>query len=476
MSKIEKVVHAHEIYENESLTRSLFEHANQNGNRYFYFNDCYFVDHESDKEGIYKITVDGVSDEIKRLYSGNVKTAMTIMSQKITNFYPPTVEQLAERQTGDGRKFYKAFNQALKKYQQESADASKEVVVGILQDFIKEFERLDQKGLLGLQESSFYARLSFRNQDVLGMTAFGTYKYSCQDLISRGFDNYATSALASMMSHGVGTLTLHETLDGALDRDQAETVSDIHELAFARDNVIRDNMGLVAPNDSEYYSNPEGRAKLIETKTLMRREGILVTVDELETVSITQLDSSESREYKFEGTIEYMVKLNSVGYDEIKSYFIDGLQDVLDDNELDESETAELEDVIESGDLDDLLEAVKEWSIDDDIKDELMQLIDVSEFDTERAWYTFHDYDGLEYEVSDNEVVGMTNYTDIQNEVEEVFTYGRDLEDLIYTLENGQIDIELYVNFEYEADDCDDSFAPYPEGNIERVRTVTTYN
>lgn len=474
MSKIEKVVNASEIYENESLTRSLFEHANENGNRYFYFSDCYHVHHESDKEGIYKITVDGVSDEIKRLYSGNVKTAMTIMSQKITNFYPPTVEQLAERQTGDGRKFYKAFNQALKKYQQEE-DAG-QVVIEILQDFIKEFERLDQKGLLGLQESSFYARLSFRNQDVLGMTAFGTYKYSCQDLISRGFDNYATHALASMMSHGVGTLTLHETLDGAIDRDQAETVSDIHELAFARDNVIRDNIGQVIANDSEYYSNPEGRAKLIETKNLMTREGILTTIDELDTVSIAQLGSNESREYEYEGTIEYMVKLHGVGHGEIKDYLTDGLQNVIDSNDLDESELEELEEVIESGDMEELLEAVKEWGIDDDIKDELIRLIDVSEFDTERVSYTFHDYDGLQYDVSDSEVVGMTDYTAIQNEVEEVFTYGSDLEELIYTLENGQIDIELYVHFEYETDDHDEEFGPYPEGNIQCVRTSVTYN
>lgn len=476
MSKIEKVVNANEIYENESLTRSLFNVANEQGSRYFSFRENYYIHHESDKEGIYKVTVDGVSDEIRRLYSGNVKSAMSIMTCTVTNFYPPTLEQLAERQTGDGRKFYKAFNQALKKYQQESKDGSKEVVTGILQDFIKEFERLDQKGLLGLQESSFYARLSFRNQDVLGMTALGTYKYSCQDIVARGFDNYATSALASMLSHGVGTLTLHETLDGALDRDQAETFRDIHELAFARDNVIRDTIGQVTANDSEYYSNPEGRAKLIETKNLMRREGILVSVDELETVSITEVSNEDSNEYLYEGEMEYIVDLAHIGEDKIKSYLIDGLQDVLDNNELDESETAELEDAIESDDLDTLLETATEWGIDDNIKDELMELIDVSEFDTERHSYTFQSYEGYEYEVSDEEVVAMTDYTVIQEETEEYFNYNCSLDDMIELLIGGRVHIQLYVSFDYEAVDYDSTFTPYLEGNIDRVRTTVSYH
>ena len=474
MSKIEKVVNASEIYENESLTRSLFNVANEQGSRYFSFRENYYIHHENDKEGIYKITVDGVSDEIKRLYNSTVKRAMSIMSNVITNFYPPTLEELAERQTGDGRKFYKAFNQALKKYQQEE-DAGQRVIE-VLQDFIREFERLDQKGLLGLQESSFYARLSFRNQDVLGMTALGTYKYSCQDVVGRGFDNYATSALASMLSHGVGTLTLHETLDGAIDRDHAETLSDIHELAFARDNVIRDTIGQVTANDSEYYSNPEGRAKLIETKNLMKREGILVSVDALETVSITEISTEDSNEYLYEGDIEYIVDLTHVSEGDMKNYLIEGLQDVIESNDLDESETAELEDVMESGTLDELLEVVNEWGIDDDIKDEMMELIDVSEFDTELHSYTFQSYDGYEYEVSDEEVVAMTDYTVIQEETEEFFNYNCDLSDLMEYLLNGRIHINVYVSFDYEATDYDSSFVPYQEGNIECIRTSVSYH
>ena len=475
MSKIEKVVNANEIYENESLTRSLFNIANEQGNRYFSFRENYYVHHENDKEGIYKVTVDGVSDEIRRLYSGNVKTAMSIMSNVITNFYPPTLEQLAERQTGDGRKFYKAFNQALKKYMQESNDGSKEVVTGILQDFIKEFERLDQKGLLGLQESSFYARLSFRNQDVLGMTALGLFG-SCQDVVGRGFDNYATSALASMLSHGVGTLTLHETLDGAIDRDDAETFSDIHELAFARDNVIRDTIGQVTANDSEYYSNPEGRAKLIETKNLMKREGILVECHELETVSITEISNEDTNEYLYEGEIDYIVDLIPANHDEIKEYLIAGLEDVMQSNDLDESETAELIDTIESDDLDTLLEVVEEWGIDDEIKDEMMELIHINEFDTELRYYAFESYEGYTYEVSDEEIVAMTDYTAIQEGTEEYFNYNCNLDEMIELLVGGRVHICLYVSFDYEAVDYDSTFTPYEEGNINRVRKTYSYN
>lgn len=460
--QIKKIVSASELQENRELVSSLFYYARIQGERQLYAEHYRNVKAEHDREGVYEIKLPSVPYAITRVYNFH-KNKLQYLSHVVPSFKTPSVLDVCERKTGDGRKLYKALDNAMKRAEKMLDDDGTDTltkqniryVLPELAEFKKTIEAYDQKHGLKIESKTVYARLSFRSQDVLGMTSLGDYS-SCQDVTYRGFDEYATRAVASMLSDGIGTLTIHQTLESATMRDTATSYQqfDSEDKATARVNVLQDENGSLAHNDSFYGDS----AELITVIDLMTDAGIFIDGEELGTVSVASFYAEYERTFSMSEWEAVEAELTGLSENQMK----EACRTVLDDAGI-EYDT--------SDDSDELKEIINNESLEYELLTELIDTVDeLQGYTFERSYFTLYRNDDSDYEWEiDSEYVPLSE-SDVLDAVREELNE-MDVTDAIEYIEHGYtMTCSVHVEYETTVDDESDEIEPYEEGLLECVR------
>lgn len=505
MKKLSEVItYVAGLTENEGLTQSMLDYANSDScNRiHVDYYDCAVSDFH-DAEGIYEFEFE--SNPIVERILGNIKSeARGLWNRsrnedfdKLLNFFTGlTVEEISNRKTVDGQKLWKKISRTVKAleksfhmafenhfavieyfynldnnipddalgiYRQGVRQASHEIQVSLswfrdLKLEIARLEKLDQQNKTAMMKETVYARLSFRRQDVLGMTHLGDFS-SCQNLRD-GFSDHAISLVGSLQSRDLGTLTIHKTMESATARDNLTNQNTIYcnsDLqAVARDNIIKDSYGNIIANESHYYDDSKYRSFLQSITEEFIEHGIFAT--DLE--SRPQLFSGDydtTRTYELEGDIDFEVSGN-IDMDDFLSTLAcedwnDETQEKLESGDLSTSEALEL--ITELDRWDDLLEYVQ---------DEL-----------DNVELTSYHYDmsvkgdsWREISVSDDTIMEHVYESDIVEEAKEYISNNWGMDDFESAFNYG-LNVVVMSNVEVDFEDESSEYvSPYDEGRLSR--------
>jgi len=487
MLNIEKIVHAQDLKENFTLTEQLISDANDESNFYVDAYDFRFVKPEHDFEGIYRM-------EMEAVYPHQYMQAVNDLSYYLAGVWAKAqvgfgvksdlpkfdFDSVAQRKTLDGKKLYKTvknFIQKIRKLSTESFEEMKELFKSdgyVLQDVLdrmvklnsllgkaeralRQLEFLDQQGgYFQKVEDVKYVRVSFRSQDVAGMSALGDFT-SCQDIRYHGWDEHSVGVLGSLLSQAIGTATLFDTLEDAKSRDGGG----IGEQAthYARITIATDENGSIHLNDRIYYGSSEAHTTMNLFIDYMEENGKTLPYDEMSTIFLTSTTVYGTRydSFEYDGDAEFKTDFYSYDDDEI----LEIANEVLTDNEH-----------CEFDELDEALEEIEAQGLTDELKCELIRKVEVTGWDyTSNYLYltSVNDCD-REYALSDCGVNEHVSSCDLETAIED-YMEELDIYDVISYMNDGEMNISLNIEIRLEdlEEEIDYHCEPYLEGTLNRV-------
>lgn len=487
MLKIEKVAHAQDLKENFTLTEKLISDANDASNFYVDAYDFRFVKPEHDFEGIYQM-------EMEAVYPQRYMQAVNDLSYYLAGVWAKAdiqfgvkselpkfdFDSVAQRKTLDGKKLYKTVKNYIQKIRKLSTESFKEMnelfksdgyVLADVFERMAKLNRLLEKSETALRKLEFldqqggyfqkvedvkYVRVSFRSQDVAGMSALGDFT-SCQDIRYHGWDEHSVGVLGSLLSQAIGTATLFDTLEDAKSRDDGNVWEQAtHD---ARILIATDENGSIHLNDRIYYGSNEAQVTLKMFIEYMEENGKTLPYDEMGTIFLTSTSVCGMRYDSFEyyGDADFKVDFYSYDDDEI----LEIANEVLTNNEHCEFEH-----------LDDAIEELEAQGLTDELKCELIAKVEVTGWDyTENYLYltSVHDCD-REFGLSDCEVNEYVGSYDLQEAIESQME-GLDIYDTISYMMDGEMTVclNLEIRLEDMEDEIDYHCEPYLEGTLNRV-------
>lgn len=498
MKKLSEVItKIADVTENKALTNSMLDKGNRYGAFYITHNHLPIVEKHS-SEGVYEISVKEDNPAVKRILSDiahcgyglhkfNMREGKFI--DAIRFFVGLTVNEVTTRKTDDGRKLWKAIKSNVstlekgfwKEFENESiilqqyftnsemnsymnyramVDVKQELEMRMkhlkdLKELLDTLFALDQQNKTGLIDKEVYVRISFRRQDVLGMTHLGRFS-SCQR-IDGGFTSHAIHLVASIQSAGLGTITIHDNENSALARDTYtdEWEFGYEEKASARDNLIMDDLGNIIINDSPYTESHN------DSTVLYNAVQELISLDIIQTeltghVNLYDDTTTEEEEFDFSSSVDFQVTGN---------ISINGIYDaVIQELDEDDEEDAELLEALEGDeyDLEEKLDMIDNAGHLDVVKDFIKDSLE--NVDTCDSYYTFSDDEGRELEFSDHDIMNMIDEDDVLDMMIEYIDYA-DTNDLYHTIMSDcytcEMDVEHTQTYEDER-----NLTPYPEGQL----------
>lgn len=494
------------LTENEALTNSMIDYAESDSCNQITVNrqDVPFTEFH-DAEGIYEFKFQSnpvteqalarIAISANSLYS---RSRNEEFDNHLKFFTGLTVDEVATRKTKDGQKLWKQVSKNLKMVEkkfhlalgsyfqvieylylnqnvlstdelemfgQSARYANSEITdayyhLNNLKERIAELEKLDQQNKTASISETIYARLSFRRQDVLGMTHLGNYS-SCQNLMD-GFSSHAKSVVASLLSPDLGTLTIHETMESATARDNFSNHRPIYRndnlQAIARDNIIKDAYGNIIPNGHVY-----GR----ENKVYSMMQAVKDAFYSLDIFKedLTGRPNLFTDEYSFEVTydLEREITFNVFGNVDMD----DLIYNVTTDNELSEETVEQLE----SDDLteDEKLDIIENLGLMDDVMQYVVDQLDDVELPEWSYDFPVVGDDWREISVSDDSIMYEVDTDDIKSIGYDEIYYNWSRDELQDALECGTVSVYVGYNVRMDFEDCGEEYVtPYDEGEISR--------
>jgi hypothetical protein len=456
-TQLTKIVHASALVENFGLTESLFARANEKS----YINpaDFQFVKSEHDLEGIYSISKIGYREAFESAVI-HFKNELAYLVRFDTDMPQFDIDSVSKRKTLDGKKFYKAVNAYIKRVERmaESHEEAGRIKMWIddARRALKRLEEQDQKGgYFEKVKNEMFVRLSFRTQDVAGMTALGRFG-SCQDIVANGWDCNSVGVLGSLLSPAIGTVSLFETLDGALSRDRYDEVYE-QDSHIARITIAQDINGSVHIGSKTYYRDNEAYTFIRLFVDEMLKAGKTVEAHEMDTIQIqeNEVELEKRVDYYYRGHVD--VEASFTSYTE--SELLETVNEVLEAHEIDEQD-----------DLDEAMELVTEMGLTDEVHTELMGLVDVNEMEASEG-VELDDTDdyGYTYWMESDTVSEYLDLSDVQEAVEEELNQ-MDVDDVIEYLQSGYMTVSQYVDIDIdETMETWETARPYLEESVDTL-------
>lgn len=496
------------LNENKGLTESMIDYAESDSSNQIMLDRDDIPETEfHDSEGVYEIKIStnpAVESQLR-----NIKHEANGLSYRMTNDATAlqnelkflaglTVEEVATRKTKDGQKLWKKISKSIKnieklfhtglpnhfeilEYNFISQDVRMKGEAEIfkhgvrnsnhqiymsyiwlrdLKHEVKRLEKLDQQNKTAMLNETVYARLSFRRQDVLGMTHLGNYS-SCQNLHD-GFSDHARCLAASVMSPDLGTLTLHATMESATARDNFTRHTAITRnddlLATARDNIIKDAYGNIITNGHVYTQASRGYSMMQAVKDLLTEAGILK-------------EELTGKPDLFNGHYEWTTNFNleaDITFNVFGNVDMDDLiYNITTEHEIDDETTEQLE----SDDLteDEKLDIIENLGLMDDVMQYVVDQLDDVELPEWSYDMSVVGDDWKEINVSDDDILYEVDTDDIKSIGYDEIYYNWSRDELQDALECGTVSVYVNYNVRMEREDSDDAYiAPYDEGEISR--------
>lgn len=500
MKKLSEVItKIAEVTENKALTVSMLDKANSyRGTEMTVRYSQLPIAETHPSEGVYEISVKEDNPAVKRILSdishhGYSLHKFGMEEGKFINairfFISLTVNEIAERKTDDGRKLWKAIKSNLttlekgfwKAFENESIileqcfinpDLDGEMHLRVISDVKSSIESrlknlkdlketldtlfaLDQQNKTGLMDKKVWARISFRRQDVLGMTHLGRFS-SCQK-IHHGFSSHATHLVSSVKSESLGTITIHDNKISALARDTHDDEFEFgyEDKASARDNLIMDSNGQIIVNDSPYTESHTDSTILYNA--VQELIGLDVLQSELSgSVNLYEDTTYISEEYEFSRNVDFNVTGN---------ISINGIYDaVIQELDSDDEDDAELIEVLEGDeyDLETKLDMIDDAGHLDIVREEIKDTLE--NVDTCDSYYTLYDEDGREIELSDHQIIDIIDTDDVIEMMND-YVDCADTSELYYLIMNDSYMCDMDVDYTDTIED-EKELTPYPEGRL----------
>lgn len=482
MLQIEKIVHASDLKENFIVTTALISEANDESNAFVDWTNFEFVKPEHDLEGIYKIVTEEeyTKDFQRRVTSldSEINYVVKSLSEIGAKVERPkfSLDSVAQRKTEDGQKLYKSVNRYIQKAMKMSSefdfstleqDAGMMVKINLDRNIddvvraLKNLELLDQQGgHFQKVNTQMYVRLSFRTQDVAGMSSLGNFT-SCQDIRYHGWDCNSVGVLGSLLSESIGTLTLFNSLEDALTRDTERLYSQAEHLA--RVTIARDIEGSVHLGSKIYTYNDEHRALLNMFIEQMETDGKTIPYHDMKQIQVARdtVFMDAEIEYRYHGDLDFNVDFYSYNDDEL----LEIANKVLTDDDEDAEEFEELEEAIE---------AIEEKSLTSEFECELLELFDITNYDFCQSYLSVDDTEdrGLTWTIQDYDVNDYVDGSTLQENLVNDFS-NLDIHELMCYLNDGQVTVSAYVEIEHiDTDGREYQIEPYLEGSVNRLSVI----